>query len=139
VSDSLRPHRLQPARLLCPWGFSNQEYWSGLLCPPPGDLPTQGLNPGLPHCRLILYHLSHQGNPKILKWAAYPSLGDLPNPGIEPGSPELHVNSLPAELPGKPLVVEVVLIKYLGPKPITQTISSSRTETWDLGKWSYIK
>ena len=68
-----------------------------------------------------------------------PSLGDLPNPGIEPGSPELHVNSLPAELPGKPLVVEVVLIKYLGPKPITRTISSSRTETWDLGKWSYIK
>ena len=26
VSDSLRPHRLLPARLLCPWGFSRQEY-----------------------------------------------------------------------------------------------------------------
>ena len=25
-------------------GFSRQEYWSGLPCPPPGDLPTQGLN-----------------------------------------------------------------------------------------------
>ena len=25
--------------------------------------PTQGLNPGLPHCRQVLYHLSHQGNP----------------------------------------------------------------------------
>ena len=25
--------------------------------------PTQGLNSGLPHCRWILYHLSHQGNP----------------------------------------------------------------------------
>ena len=24
--------------------------------------PTQGSNPGLPHCRQILYHLSHQGN-----------------------------------------------------------------------------
>ena len=24
------------ARLLCPWGFSRQEYWSGLPCPPPG-------------------------------------------------------------------------------------------------------
>ena len=32
---TLRPHRLQPARLLCPWGFSRQEYWSGLPCPPP--------------------------------------------------------------------------------------------------------
>jgi len=25
-------------------GFSRQEYWSGLPCPPPGDLPHQGLN-----------------------------------------------------------------------------------------------
>ena len=26
-------------------GFSRQEYWSGLLCPPPGDLPDPGLKP----------------------------------------------------------------------------------------------
>ena len=31
-------------------GFSRQEYWSGLPLPSPGDLPDQGLNPGLPHC-----------------------------------------------------------------------------------------
>ena len=31
-----------------------------------------------------------------------PSLGDLPDPGIEPGSPALQVDSLPADLPGKP-------------------------------------
>ena len=31
-SNSLRPHELQPTRLLCQWGFSRQEYWSGLLC-----------------------------------------------------------------------------------------------------------
>ena len=31
------------ARLLCPWGFSRQEYWSGLPCPPSGDLPTLGI------------------------------------------------------------------------------------------------
>ena len=127
-------------------GPSSQEYWSGLLCPPPGDLPnpgieprspalqadslpseppgkpiiphaaakllqscetfcnpmdcslpgssvhgdslgkntgagcrallqgifpTQGSNPHLPHCRLILYQLSHQGSPRILEWVAY--------------------------------------------------------------------
>ena len=34
VSNSLRPHGLQPARLLDPWGFSRQEFWSGLPCPP---------------------------------------------------------------------------------------------------------
>ena len=32
-----------------------------------GIFPTQGLNPGLLHCRQILYHLSHQGSPRFLK------------------------------------------------------------------------
>ena len=48
MSNSLRPHGLQPARLLCPWGFSRQEYWSGLPCPPPGDLPNPGIEPRFP-------------------------------------------------------------------------------------------
>ena len=30
-------------RLLCPWGFSRQEYWSGLPHPPSGDLPNPGI------------------------------------------------------------------------------------------------
>ena len=29
-------------------GFSRQEYWSGLPCPPPGDLPNPGTEPGSP-------------------------------------------------------------------------------------------
>ena len=45
VSHSLWPHELQPARLLCPCGFSRQEYWSGLPYPPPGDLPNPGIEP----------------------------------------------------------------------------------------------
>ena len=45
VTDSLRPHGLQHARLLCPWGFSRQEHWSGLPCLPPGDLPNSGIKP----------------------------------------------------------------------------------------------
>ena len=36
------------------------------------DLPTQGLNPGLLHCRQILYKLSRKGSPGILEWVAYP-------------------------------------------------------------------
>ena len=39
-------------------GFSRQEYWSRLPFPSPGDLPTQGSNPGLPQCRQTLYGLS---------------------------------------------------------------------------------
>ena len=34
--------------------------------------PTQGSNPGLLHCRRVLYQLSHKGSPKILEWVAYP-------------------------------------------------------------------
>ena len=48
MSDSLRPHELQPARLLCPWGLSRQEYQSGLPCPPPRDLPNPGTEPRSP-------------------------------------------------------------------------------------------
>ena len=33
--------------------------------------PTPGSNPGLPHCRWILYQLSHQGSPRILEWVGY--------------------------------------------------------------------
>ena len=43
MSDSLQPHGLYPARLLCPWESSRQEYWSGLPFPPPGDLPNPGI------------------------------------------------------------------------------------------------
>ena len=43
--------------------FSRPEYWSGELFPPPGNLPNPGIEPGLPHCRQILYQLSHRGKP----------------------------------------------------------------------------
>ena len=36
---------MEPTRLLCPWRFSRKEYWSGLPCPPPGDLPNPGIKP----------------------------------------------------------------------------------------------
>ena len=45
-------------------GFSRHEYWSGLHLLLQGIFPTQGLNPGLPHCRQILYCLS------VLWWVA---------------------------------------------------------------------
>ena len=32
-------------RLLCPWGFSRQEYWNGLPCPSPEDFPDPGITP----------------------------------------------------------------------------------------------
>ena len=47
-----------------------------------GIFPTQESNPCLPPCRQILYHLSHQGSPRILEWVTYCSPGYLPHWGI---------------------------------------------------------
>ena len=104
VSDSLRPHGLWPTRLLCPWEFSRQEYWSGLQCIPPGDLPNPGIQPRSPALQAVLYCLCHQGSPRILELVAYLFSGGLPEPGIESESVALQVDSLPAEFPGEQLL-----------------------------------
>ena len=91
VSNSSRPHRLQPTRLLRPWDFPGKSTGMGCHCLLPhglyrpwnspvqntedlpllqGIFPTQGSNPGLPPCRQILYQLSHKGSPRILEWVA---------------------------------------------------------------------
>ena len=46
-------------------GFSRQEYWNGCHAFLQGNLTTQGLNPDLAHCMQVLYHMTHQGNPKF--------------------------------------------------------------------------
>ena len=48
LCPTLQPCGLQPTRCLCPWGFCRQEYWSGLPCPPPGDLPNKEIEPRSP-------------------------------------------------------------------------------------------
>ena len=64
-----------------------------------GIFPTQGSNPGLPHCRRILYQLSHIGSPRILEWVAYPISRGSSRPRNQTGSPALQADSLPAKLP----------------------------------------
>ena len=46
-----------------PWNSPGQNTGMGSHFLLQGIFLTQGLNPGLPHCRQILYHLSHQGSP----------------------------------------------------------------------------
>ena len=43
--------------------FSRQEYWSGLPCPPPGDLPDPGIKPMFPASQADSLLLSHLGSP----------------------------------------------------------------------------
>ena len=66
VSDFLQPHGLYS-----PWSSPGQNTGVGSHSLLQGILPTQGWKPGLPHCRWILYQLSHKGSPRILEWVAY--------------------------------------------------------------------
>ena len=65
---SLHPTWLFPT----PWNSPGQNTGVGSLSLLQGIFPTQGSNPGLPHCRWILYQLSHKRSPRIPKWVAYP-------------------------------------------------------------------
>ena len=73
MSDSLRLHGMS-------MDFSSLEYWSSLSLLQ-RIFPTQESNPGLPHCRWILYQLSYQGSPgalplPIISQSCFPSLKD---------------------------------------------------------------
>ena len=61
MSDSLRPHGLYS-----PWNSPGQNTSVCSLSLLQGIFATQGSNPGLPHCRWILYQLSHKMHLKIL-------------------------------------------------------------------------
>ena len=79
--------------------FSRQEYWSWQPFPSPGDLLTQRLNLGLLHCRQILYHLSHQGSPKMGRCGNSQSLEtDLQNSDKAESRTEQNAN-IPSDIP----------------------------------------
>ena len=63
---SLWYHGLYPARLLCPRDFLGKKTTVSCHSLLQGIFLTQGMNPGLLHCRQILYLLSHQGSPALL-------------------------------------------------------------------------
>ena len=58
--------------LVTPWNSPGQNTGVGSFSLLWGIFPTQDLDPGLLHCRRILYQLSHKGSPRNLDWVAYP-------------------------------------------------------------------
>ena len=60
VSNYLRSHGLQTARILCAWD-SPARILEWVAISSPGDLPNPGTKPSILHCRQILYCLSHYG------------------------------------------------------------------------------
>ena len=95
LSGSLQPHGLYSS-----WNSPGETVGVGSCSLLQGIFPTQGLNLGLLHCRRI-YHLSHLGSLRILEWVTYPFSSRSSRPRVS----ALQVDSLPAELPGKPFSV----------------------------------
>ena len=88
----LRTHGLQPTRLLCPWDFPGKNTAVGCHLLLQRIFPTLGLNPGIPHCRQMLYCLSHQGSHTMLLNICiiinYPP--NIPSAGEGNGNPLQH-------------------------------------------------
>ena len=76
VYNSLCLHRMLPTQLLFHGDSPGKKTGVGCHALFQGIFPTQGSNPGLSHCRWILFPQSHQGSPRILEWV--PSLGIFP-------------------------------------------------------------
>ena len=66
-SCSVKSNSLQHHGLHSPWNSPGQNTGVGNLSLLQGIFPTQGSNPGLPHCRQILYQMSHKGSPKSIQ------------------------------------------------------------------------
>ena len=63
MSESQQPHGLQPDWFLCSWDSPGMNTGGGSHSLLQGIFPTEGSNLGIPYCKQILYHLSHQGSP----------------------------------------------------------------------------
>ena len=85
-------------------GFSRQEYWSGLPCPPPGDLPNTGIQPESPSLQANFLPSEPPGKPQNTGVGNLSILKDnFLTQELNQGFPALQADSLPTELPGKPL------------------------------------
>ena len=75
-SPSIVSHSFQSRGRYISWNSPGQNPGVGSLSLLQGIFPTQGSNPGLPHCRRILYQLSHQGSQ--VKWFGIPISKNFP-------------------------------------------------------------
>ena len=71
MKGKVTSYSLQPSGPYSPWTSLGKNTGVGSLSLLQGIFPTQESNPGLPHCKWILYQLSHKGSPRILEWVAY--------------------------------------------------------------------
>ena len=65
-SRSVVSYSLRPRGLYSPWNSPGHNTGVGSLSLLQGIFPTQGSNPGLSHCRRILYQLNYRGSPNSI-------------------------------------------------------------------------
>ena len=70
-------------RFLCPWASPGKNTGVGYHFLLQGIFPTQGSNPGVLHCRKILYHLSHWGSSRKNDSATELALPEMPDKEAE--------------------------------------------------------
>ena len=70
--NSVVSNSLQHQGQYSPWNSPGQNTGVGSLSLLQGIFPAQGLDPGLPYRKWILYQPSHKGSPRILEWVAFP-------------------------------------------------------------------
>ena len=92
-------------RLFCPRNSPGQNTGVDSRFLLQGIFLTKGSNPSLLHCRWILYHLSHQESPRIPEWVAYPFSSGSSQPQNRTGVSCIAVDSSPAQLPEKPIIL----------------------------------
>ena len=97
-------------------GFSRQEFWNGLPCPLPGDLPSLGIETRSPALQVGSLLSEPPEKPKNTRMDSLSLPGDLLDPGIKLGSPTLQVDSLSAELPEKASWYLVCILTVLNRK-----------------------
>ena len=121
MSDSLLHRGLWPTSLLCPWNSPGKNTGVGCHSLLQGIFLTQGLNLGLPHCRQIVYCLSHWGSPlcpvgvyNITPYTELPTALLQPSSSLTPTSCRLHtaeqfssVGFIPPGHPGLSFSVEL--------------------------------
>ena len=96
MSDSLQPHWLYS-----PWNSLGQNTGVASLSLLQGIFPTQGLNPVLPHCRQILYQLSHKGSPLLTQYQSDLGLHSSSSSYWTNNSVALRVSFLPCYIGGQ--------------------------------------
>ena len=100
LSDSLWPHGLYS-----PWNSPGQNTGVGSLSLLQGIFSTQGSNPGLPHCRRILYQLSHKLEARASDWLAINQR--MPTPWVQQFVRAAHRTQEPVRSLGYQLVTKV--------------------------------